>query len=138
MSASAPELQAPFRRGGGVLRPPHGRRAWTRRLLLMALAASLPLAALAGAAGEVMPVEVEIRDYRFEPAELNIRVGTVVRWVNRERRTSHSIRFDAPEIGESERLFPDESWEWRFDAPGVFAYGCGPHPEMRGSVTVTE
>lgn len=138
MSATAAKPQAPLHRGGGGERPPQRRRVWPQGLFLLALAAALPLAALAAVAAEPEPVEVEIRDYRFLPAELSIRPGTVVRWVNRERRTSHSIRFDAPEIGESERLFPEESWEWRFDTPGVFTYGCGPHPEMRGSVTVAD
>ena len=86
----------------------------------------------AGATGVLH--EVAIRAMQFEPAELTVQAGDTVRWVNREKRTSHSLLFaDAPE---SERLLPDEAWERRFDAPGSYPYRCGPHPEMTGQVRV--
>lgn len=83
-------------------------------------------------------VEVTIRDYQYEPAELTVRVGTTVRWVNDEKRVSHSVLFTGPGGFESERFFPGESWEYTFDKPGSYPYSCGPHPEMHGIVTVTE
>jgi plastocyanin len=88
----------------------------------------------AAAAGVV--VEVDMRDYQYRPPTLQIKVGTTVRWTNGERRTTHSIRFLGPEGLESERLFPGESWQRRFDKPGTFAYVCGPHPEMKGEIEV--
>lgn len=83
-------------------------------------------------------VEVGIEQYRFTPAEVAVRAGDTVRWVNREKRTSHSVLF--PEEGgrESERLFPDDRWSRRFDRPGRYPYTCGPHPEMKGVVVVGE
>lgn len=81
-------------------------------------------------------VDVAIRDYRFEPAALTIKAGTTVRWTNHEKRTTHSVRFLGPGGIESERFFPGESWERRFDAPGRYPYSCGPHPEMAGEVVV--
>ena len=81
-------------------------------------------------------VEVVIQNYRFEPAEVRIRAGDTVRWINREKRTSHSVLFASEQGGESERFFPQESWERRFDAPGTYSYSCGPHPEMKGVVVV--
>jgi plastocyanin len=97
------------------------------------------LALLAGAApGAVAAatVEVLIGDYRFTPAELRIAVGDTVRWVNREKRASHSVFFEAERLPESERLFPDESWERQFTEPGRYRYRCGPHPEMQGVILV--
>lgn len=88
----------------------------------------------AGAAAETH--EVVIRDYRFTPAELRIRVGDTVRWINREKRASHSVFFAAERLPESERLFLDESWQRQFTAPGSYPYHCGPHPEMFGVVHV--
>lgn len=82
-------------------------------------------------------VEVAIQNYRFQPQELQIKVGDTVKWINREKRTSHSVVFPAEQGGESERFFPDESWQRRFDAPGRYPYHCGPHPEMTGVVEVT-
>jgi plastocyanin len=83
-------------------------------------------------------VQVRIIDYRFEPAELTVQVGTTVRWNNAERRTSHSILFLGEDGFESERIFPGEHWDHRFDQPGIHVYGCGPHEEMRGTVVVIE
>ncbi|MBM5812295.1 MAG: plastocyanin [Gammaproteobacteria bacterium] len=87
---------------------------------------------------DVETAEVEIRGSQFIPATLTVVPGTTVRWTNAEKRTSHSILF--PEEGglESERFFPGESWQRRFERPGRYRYTCGPHPEMHGEVIVTE
>lgn len=82
-------------------------------------------------------VDVIIQDYRFQPSEVRVVEGDVVKWVNKEKRTSHSVVL-SPELGgESERFFPDESWQRRFDVVGTFSYQCGPHPEMKGTVIVS-
>ena len=81
-------------------------------------------------------VEVVIQDYRFQPQELQIKVGDTVKWINKEKRTSHSVVLPVDQGGESERFFPDESWQRRFDAPGRYTYRCGPHPEMSGVIDV--
>jgi plastocyanin len=96
------------------------------------------LALLCAAASAQTVHEVVIRDYRFEPAEVQARVGGTVRWTNDEKRTSHSVIFPAEGGLESVRMFPGESWERRFDKPGRYEYRCGPHPEMRGTVVVGE
>lgn len=88
-------------------------------------------APLAGAA----TVEVTIREYRFEPATVTVRPGDTVRWVNGEKRVSHSIYFTNPAL-ESDRLFPGESWSRTFTEAGRQPYHCGPHPEMEGVVVV--
>ncbi len=69
-------------------------------------------------------VVVEIRDYKYLPAQLRIQAGTTVRWVNAEKRTTHTVRFAGADGMESERLFPGESFERRFDKPGAYDYIC--------------
>ena len=96
------------------------------------------LLALAATAGEGDTVEVTIAGYRFEPARLTLKAGTTVRWINRERRTSHSVYFTGEGAFESARLLPGESWSYRFDRTGARDYHCGPHPEMRGHTLATE
>lgn len=91
--------------------------------------------AYAQAATEVV---VEIRDYRFVPERVTVKRGTVVRWLNQEKRTTHSVRFLGPQGFESERFFPGESWQRRFDQSGTYPYSCGPHPEMQGHIEVIE
>lgn len=83
-------------------------------------------------------VDVRIEGYQYQPAEVTIRVGDSVRWTNHEKRTSHSVLFPRDGGLESERLFPQESWQRRFEKPGRYDYHCGPHPEMKGVVVVSE
>lgn len=80
--------------------------------------------------------EVRIKNYQFVPGRLVVNAGTTVRWVNDEKRASHSIWFKAEGLPESDRLFKDETWERRFDMPGSYPYTCGPHPEMHALIEV--
>ncbi len=100
----------------------------------LALVAFSFLAGPLAIAGEV--AEVGIREYRYDPPTLTVKVGTSVRWTNNEKRVSHSILFLGPGGFESDRIFPGETFERTFDRPGKFPYTCGPHPEMRGLVEV--
>jgi plastocyanin len=106
------------------------------KALLLAGVAGLMLAAPVCFSGET--VEVGIVEYKFVPAELKVRRGTTVTWVNKEKRTSHSVLFLEPGATESERLFPGESYTRTFDRPGRYPYRCGPHEEMQGLIEVVD
>lgn len=99
-------------------------------------AVSSGLALLAGLAQAGQIVEVVIAGMRFDPAEVKIKVGDTVKWVNHEKRSNHSILFE--DHAESDRIFPGESWQRVFEKTGIHPYSCGPHPEMRGVVDVAE
>ena len=119
--------------------PPRGAPLADRRSRIRGgcWAACLMAAAICGSAwagDEVLTVSV--REMRFEPASLVVKAGSVVRWVNQEKRTSHSVLFTGPGGFESERFMPGEHYERRFDQPGRYAYTCGPHPEMTGVIVV--
>lgn len=81
-------------------------------------------------------VEIEISGFQFQPAEVTIKQGATVHWVNREKRQYHSVWFEESGEEESDYLFPDDSYEKTFPAKGSFPYRCGPHPEMRGVIHV--
>lgn len=100
--------------------------------------AVLVVSALASSLCHADASEVRIEKYSFNPSELKIKVGTSVKWVNNEKRASHSIMFPGEGGRESDRLLPGDSWERRFDRPGRYPYTCGPHPEMHGTIEVTE
>lgn len=102
-----------------------------------ALALALAGAARQGPAADAAIADVEIKGHLFLPETVTVRAGTTVRWTNHERRTSHSVLFPAESL-ESERLLPGDAWQRRFERPGRYAYTCGPHPEMKGSVVVTD
>lgn len=101
-----------------------------------AAVALIALSILPAEAGEV--VEVGIVQMKFEPQQLRVKPGTTVKWVNREKRTSHSVLFEQEGLPESDRFFPGESWQRTFDQPGTYTYRCGPHPEMTGVVEVAQ
>ena len=81
-------------------------------------------------------VTVEIKKYKFIPQEITIEPGTTVRWINKEKRQYHSVWFKQLNEVEPDYIFPDESYQRKFNAAGLFPYRCGPHPEMVGSVNV--
>ena len=95
--------------------------------------------------GSVTPIlnageepRVIIQEYKFIPQHIEIHVGDTLVWENREKRQYHSIWFESLDAEEPDYIFPEETWERRFDQAGTFEYRCGPHPEMTGTVTVVE
>ena len=92
-----------------------------------------------------MPIEpgtvvIKMYKYTFCPPDLEVPVGTKLRWINVDKRTSHSVWFKEAGDEESDRLFPDEFVEMTMETPGRFDYICGPHGDqegMRASLTVT-
>ncbi len=78
----------------------------------------------------------------FCPQSISVKQGTRVRWINVDKRTSHSVWFKDAGKAESDRAFPEESIDMTIDwPPGEYPYLCGPHWEKEGMVgrfTVTE
>ena len=85
---------------------------------------------------------VKMYKYTFCPVVLEVKQGTTVRWVNVDKRTSHSVWFKDQGQEESDRLFSEEDVEIKMDfPPGDLGYLCGPHYEkqgMTGRVIITE
>lgn len=84
---------------------------------------------------------VTMYKYNFCPAEITVATGTTVRWVNVDKRTSHSVLSPDAGMAESDRAFPEEFVEFTFLEPGAAKYLCGPHWEtqnMIGMVTVED
>jgi len=77
-------------------------------------------------------VVVKLYKYTFCPVSLTVKPGTTVRWVNVDKRTSHSVWPKEAGIAESGRFFPDEFFEIKFDDEGEYPYLCGPHWEQEG------
>jgi len=78
---------------------------------------------------------VAMYKHTFCPIEITVRVGTTVRFVNVDRRTSHSVWFKAAGREESARLFGEEHVDVVMDLPpGTHDYLCGPHWQQEGMV----
>jgi plastocyanin len=80
---------------------------------------------------------VIIRDFEFTPAQVRVRPGTKVTWVNcgPVGDESHTSTSDANVWG-SQLLAPGATFTREFPQAGGFPYHCEPHPQMRGTVTV--
>ncbi len=82
---------------------------------------------------------VTMYKYNFCPAELTVPLGTTVRWVNVDKRTSHSVIVKESGEPESDRAFPEEFIEFTFLTDGPQDILCGPHwdtQNMIGRITV--
>jgi len=74
------------------------------------------------------------------PDAMTVKQGATLRWINVDRRTSHSVWFKEAGRPESDRVFPEEFVEMTIDLPpGEYPYLCGPHVAdgMVGRLTVT-
>ncbi|UWQ97742.1 cupredoxin family copper-binding protein [Rhodobacteraceae bacterium S2214] len=109
---------------------------FTRRnvLRLAATAAAVPVAAkMAQAATNHV---VTIKNMAFSPANLTIKAGDTVTWVN-EDRAAHSAWESANNAFDTGLLSTGQSAALTFGAAGSFNYRCRPHGNMRGSITIT-
>ncbi|CAN5725459.1 hypothetical protein BH23GEM9_BH23GEM9_13140 [soil metagenome] len=77
---------------------------------------------------------VQIRNYAFTPAELQVDTGTRVTFVNCDDDV-HTSTADAG-AWDSPLLSPRGSYAHTFGTAGRFTYHCRPHPFMVGAVVV--
>jgi|GEM_PF-574704 len=85
-----------------------------------------------GIAPIAAPKLVTLQSLSFRPANLMIRKGETVRWMNKES-APHTIISDP---FKSETLNMNESFSFTFNEVGTFAYSCGIHPAMKGTIIV--
>ena len=83
-------------------------------------------------------IVVEIYKKKFIPAHITVNVGDTVIWKNIEKRQYHNVWFKQLVKEEPDYIFPDEIYQRDFTIAGEFPYECGPHPKMKGTVTVIE
>ncbi|HEY7614950.1 MAG TPA: cupredoxin family copper-binding protein [Gemmatimonadales bacterium] len=86
--------------------------------------------------GEDVPgsTVVLIRGFEFLPAEVRVRAGERVTWINCAE-DAHTSTADGGQWA-SQLMVPGDAFTQAFDAPGDFTYHCEPHPFMTGRVMV--
>jgi plastocyanin len=77
---------------------------------------------------------VVIHDFAFEPADLRVRAGDRVTWINCDQ-DQHTSTADAGQWT-SPLLAPGDGFTQTFSTTGEFSYHCEPHPFMAGRVIV--
>jgi plastocyanin len=105
-----------------------------RRPALLAFVAGL-LACSAGAEAARKPVThtVTIDAARFSPADLTVKAGDTIVWVNKDLLAHTATAKDA--AFDSKVIQPGRSWRLVAKRKGGFAYTCAFHP-MNGTLTV--
>ena len=78
---------------------------------------------------------VSIQNFSFKPANITIKRGTKVRWINKDS-TTHTVTANKKGSFNSGRLGPGKSYTHIFNSAGKKRYHCNIHPDMRGSVVV--
>jgi plastocyanin len=81
------------------------------------------------------PSSVTIADFAFAPQTVTVSSGTMVTWTNSDA-FGHSIVAD-DEFFISDALDNGATFRFTFDTAGHYDYHCGIHPEMSGTVTVS-
>lgn len=82
--------------------------------------------------------KVNIADMAFSPADITVKAGTQVTWTNNDS-TAHTVtENDSKDGPDSSPISPGQSYSFTFSTPGTYEYICSIHPQMTGTVTVTE
>lgn len=77
---------------------------------------------------------VLVKNFTFSPMSLTIKAGSTVTWKNLDGEP-HSIVNDAG-LFRSSALDQDDTFQFKFDKPGVYKIFCGIHPNMKETITV--
>ena len=78
---------------------------------------------------------VLIQNFRFKPAQITIKRGTKVRWINKDMHPHTATAINGKSF-DSGRLGKGQSYTHTFKSAGMKKYLCEIHPFMRGSVVV--
>lgn len=95
-------------------------------------AAGLPCAPT----GDTGTVTVTIKDFAFSPAAITAAVGDIVGFTNEDGQ-NHTATLDEGDCG-TDPLATGSSAGLAFSKAGTYPFHCAIHPNMTGTITVTE
>ncbi|KAG0284597.1 hypothetical protein BGZ98_005868, partial [Dissophora globulifera] len=75
---------------------------------------------------------VDITNFSFVPATLNVQPGDNVTWTNKDT-VAHTVTTDATGF-DSGSLAQGQTYTHTFTAAGAYAYHCTIHPTMKANV----
>lgn len=110
------------------------RTILSRRHLLAVVGAAAAAFGQRRALAESKPAAITIDNFSFNPAVLEIPVGTTVTWTNRDD-IPHTVA-EKSIAWRSKPLDSDDTFSHTFDAAGEFQYFCTLHPHMQGTIMV--
>jgi plastocyanin len=74
-----------------------------------------------------------IKNFAFNPANITVKVGSTVRWVNQDS-VPHRLMFTDGTY--SQVLAGMDTWSRKIDLAGTYDYVCTIHTDMHGTVIV--
>jgi amicyanin len=82
---------------------------------------------------------VNIDNFAFSPAKITVKVGTTVTWTNKDSVT-HTVTSDDGSAAafDSGNLESGKTYQFTFQKAGTYTYHCNIHPDMQGTIVVTE
>ena len=98
-----------------------------------------PAAAATADAAPAAPVAtstITIENFAFTPAAITVKAGTTVTWTNKDEEPHSVVSTDEP-MRSPTLAGKATTFSHTFTRPGRFAYNCGIHPFMHGTVEVT-
>ena len=78
--------------------------------------------------------QIVIKNFMFSPMSLTVKAGTTVTWKNMDGEP-HTVVNDAG-VFHSAALDQNDTYQFKFDKPGVYNVFCGIHPYMKATITV--
>lgn len=94
----------------------------------------LSLALMAAAPARAATIEVTIKQLIFSPAQISVKTGDTIEWVNQDfvahTATARDKSFDVP-------IPANGKGSYTVTIAGTFDYYCKLHPTMKGQIQVT-
>jgi plastocyanin len=112
------------------------RNNYLYSMLVVLLGGSALVAASAGfsVAQAQTPNTVVIKNFMFSPMELTVEPALTVTWKNLDGEP-HTVVNDAG-MFRSAALDQNDTYQFKFDKPGVYKVFCSIHPNMKETITV--
>ena len=82
--------------------------------------------------------KVSIEGFNFSPATIKIKKGTTVTWTNQDSVAHNVHETDGKSGPMSDSLKKGDTYTFTYSETGTFKYICSIHPDMKGTVIVTD
>lgn len=111
-------------------------RSLFKTLFLAATLATLSTGSVLADAPAPAAVQINIFNYKFDPATVTVPAGTTITWTNKDE-IPHTVASTNKSFKGSGGLDTGDSYSYTFTKPGTYSYFCTLHPFMKGTVVVT-
>ena len=82
-------------------------------------------------------ITVTMKDFAFDPQEVEGKVGQKITWVNEDDAPHNAVAQNGGDL-KTATFEKDGSDSYTLAEPGTIEYICTVHPQMTGTITVTE